>query len=108
METEKKGKTEKLPRMGEVLRKSLGIFLRWFFLMVIIVSSVYAVYIWKKYILNADWSEEKKKTYISEQSVLPFDENKYKKALEVMNSRREKLENGEKFSGRDIFFPEGF
>lgn len=106
METEKKGKIEKPSRIKETLKKSFGIFSRWFFLVAIIVSSFYAVYIWKKYILNADWSEEKKRAYISEQSVLSFDEAKYKKALEIMKGRREKLENSEKFSGRDIFFPE--
>lgn len=106
METEKKGKIEKLSRARGALQKVFSIFLRWFCLVVIVISSIYAVWIWEKYILNADWSEEKKKAYISEQSVLSFDEAKYEKALEVMNSRREKLENGEKFSGRDIFFPE--
>ncbi len=94
--------------MFKVLQKAGTFFLRWFYLAVIVVSSAYAVFIWKKYILNADWSEEQKKAYISEQSVLSFDEEKYKEALEIMDSRREKMESGEKFSGRDIFFPEGF
>ena len=81
METEKKGKIEKISHTGGALQKIFGIFLRWFYLMVIIISSVYAVWIWKKYILNADWSEEKKRAYISEQSVLSFDENKYQKDI---------------------------
>lgn len=106
METERKGKIEKVSRIGGLLQKISSIFLRWFFLAVIIISSLYAVYIWKKYILNAEWSEEKKKAYISEQSVLSFDEEKYKEALEIMDIRQEKLESSEKFSGRDIFFPE--
>ena len=108
METEKKGKIEKMSRVGGALQKIFSIFLRWFYLIVIIISSIYAVWIWKKYILNADWSEEKKRAYINEQSVLSFDENKYQKALEVIINREEKTENGEKFSGRDIFFTEGF
>jgi hypothetical protein len=108
MENEKKGKNEKLPKIGGLLQKISGIFLRWFFLAVILVSSAYAIFIWKKYILNADWSDEKKKDYINEQSVLSFDENKYKKALEIIDIRQEKLESSGKFSGRDIFFPEGF
>lgn len=108
METEKKGKSEKLSRIGGIFHKSLDFLLRWFYLAVIIVSAVYAVYFWEKYIVNADWSEEEKKAYISEQSVLSFNEAKYRKAIEIMNNRQEKLENSEKYSGRDIFFPEGF
>ncbi|OGI26980.1 MAG: hypothetical protein A2359_04465 [Candidatus Moranbacteria bacterium RIFOXYB1_FULL_43_19] len=106
MGNEKKEKKEKVSKIGGWLQKIFSFFLRWFFLAAIIATSLYAVYIWKKYILNADWSEEKKKAYISEQSVLSFDEDKYKKALEIIDIRREKLENSEKFSGRDIFFPE--
>lgn len=106
--SEKKEKTEKFSKIGGLLQKISSVFLRCFFLAAIVISSLYAVYIWKKYILNADWSEEKKKAYISEQSVLSFDENKYKEALEIVETRQEKTENSEKFSGRDIFFPEGF
>lgn len=108
METEKKGKIEKSSGAGGALQKIFKFILRWFFLAVIVITSIYAVFIWKKYILNADWSEEKKKAYISGQSALSFDENKYKKALEVLNNRKEREESDEKFSGRDIFFPEGF
>lgn len=106
MENKKKIKIKKVFQMSEVFQKIFSIFLRWFYLVTIIASAVFAVFIWKKYILNVEWSEEKKEAYISEQSVLLFDEAKYKKALEIMNSRRKKLENSEKFSGRDIFFPE--
>jgi len=109
METEKKEKITKTSQATkERLQKLLHFFSRWFFLMMIFLSSFYAVLIWKRYIINTEWSEEKKRAYISEQSVLPFDEERYKKVLEIRNSRREKLEKGENFSGRDIFFPEGF
>jgi flagellar biosynthesis/type III secretory pathway M-ring protein FliF/YscJ len=109
METEKKEKRAKVSQTIRIkFQKLLHFFSRWFFWMMIFLSFFYAALIWKKYIVNAEWSEEKKKAYISEQSVLPFNEEKYKKALEIKNSRQEKLGKGEKFSGRDIFFPEGF
>src|SRR3989339_709044 len=106
MGAENKIKSEKISRVNRAFQRGFSFFLRWFYLLIIVIASAYAVLIWKKYILNADWSEEKKKAYISEQSVLSFDEDKYKKALEIIDIRREKLENSEKFSGRDIFFPE--
>ncbi|MDD5489314.1 MAG: hypothetical protein PHP25_01350 [Candidatus Moranbacteria bacterium] len=109
METEKTEKKEKKSQTaGGTLQKIISVFSRWLFLVMIVISSAYAIFIWKKYIMNADWSEEKKRSYINEQSVLSFDEEKYKKAIEIRSSRREKLDNSEKFSGRDIFFPEGF
>ncbi|HBB36700.1 MAG: hypothetical protein UX02_C0001G0065 [Candidatus Moranbacteria bacterium GW2011_GWC1_45_18] len=106
MGAENKIKSEKISRVNRAFQRGFSFFLRWFYLLIIVIASAYAVLIWKKYILNAEWSEEKKKAYISEQSVLQFDEEKYKKALEIMNSRREKLKNGKKYFGRDIFFPE--
>jgi len=108
METEKKEKIGKRSRIFPTMKKIAGLFLRWFFLLVIVASAGYAVLIWRKYILNADWGEEKKKAYVSEQSVLSFDSEKYKKALETVDSRQKILETSEKFSGRDIFFPDGF
>jgi len=105
--TPKKEKDEKSFQVRKVFQKATGFLLRYFPMAMIVVAAVYAVFFWKKYILNADWNEEQKEAYISEQSVLPFDEAKYKKALEIIRSRREKLESGEKYSGRDIFFPEG-
>lgn len=103
---ENKKKEKKNSRGKELWRKSAGILLRWFYLVAILFSAGYSVYIWKKYIVNADWTDEKKKEYISEQSVLPFDEGAYQKAIDLMKSRESKLESADKYSGRDIFFPD--
>jgi hypothetical protein len=101
-------KAEKMDRGKEILRKTGAFILRWFYLGLFLGVAVYAVWIWNKFILNADWSEEKKQAYISEQSVFSFDSNGYQQATDLINSRKEKLNSHYKFTGQDIFFPDGF
>lgn len=81
---------------------------RWTYLFLLIVLTAYSAYVWKKFIIDADWSEEKKQKYIEEQAVFSFDRKSFEKTLEIMKRKKEKLESAEKFSGRDVFFPEGF
>lgn len=82
--------------------------LRWTYLFLLIALTAYSVYVWKKFIIDADWSEEKKQKYIEEQAVFSFDRKSFEKTLEIMKSKKEKLDNPENFSSRDVFFPEGF
>lgn len=80
--------------------------LRWFYLAALVAMSVYAFWIWDKYIIKADWSEERRQKYVQEQSVFSFDKENYEKAVNLLKSKKERFENGEKYSGRDLFFPE--
>lgn len=92
-----------------VFGKKVGIFfLRWYYLLTLMGVVLYAFFIWNKYILKSEWSDEKKQSYISEQAGFSFERDDYQKAINLMNSREGKLKSGEKFSGKDIFFPEGF
>jgi hypothetical protein len=59
-------------------------------------------------LINSDWSEEKKQQYIREKSIFSFESQGYQQALNIVNSKKEKLDSGEKFGGRDVFFSEGF
>ena len=97
-----------MDQVKEILRKT-GIFLlRWFYLIVFLGVLAYAIWIWDKFILNAGWSEEKKQAYISEQSVFSFDSKGYQQVTDLINSRKERLNSNYKFTGKDIFFPDGF
>ncbi|MFA5926294.1 MAG: hypothetical protein WC831_05200 [Parcubacteria group bacterium] len=90
------------------LRKANGFFFRWFRLALFLAVAAYSVWIWDKYVYRPDWSEEKKQEYIKEQSVFSFDRDNYEKAINQVRSKKERLESSYRFSGRDIFFPEGF
>jgi len=81
--------------------------LRWFYFAMLVFASVYAFWIWDKYIIKASWSEEKKQSYIQEQSVLSFDKENYEKAVDLLKLKEERLRSGKKYTGRDLFFPEG-
>ncbi len=82
--------------------------LRWLYFAALISVSVYAFWIWNKYIIKASWSEEKKQSYIQEQSVFSFDKENYEKAVNLLKIKEERLQSGEEYDGRDLFFPEGF
>ena len=92
----------------EILRKTGAFLLRWFYLILLLGVMAYAVWIWNKIIFNADWSAEKKQAYISEQSVFSFDNKSYQQVTDLINLRKEKLNSNYKFTGKDIFFPDGF
>lgn len=89
-------------------KKISSFFVRWFFLISLIIVALFLIYVWHGYIWKADWNDEKKQQYISEQAKFTFDKSGYQKMLTLMDGRREKLKNFSPFSGRDAFFPEGF
>ena len=53
MGAENKIKSEKISRVNRAFQRGFSFFLRWFYLLIIVIASAYAVLIWKKYILNA-------------------------------------------------------
>ncbi len=101
-----KNKTEK--RAEEILQAAGKYAARWLYLAALVAVSVYAFFVWDKYIFKADWSEEKKQSYIREQAVFSFDKEGYNKAVNLLKTKKEKFDSGEKYNGRDLFFPEGF
>ncbi|MCX6762256.1 MAG: hypothetical protein NT093_00555 [Candidatus Moranbacteria bacterium] len=87
----------------------MSVFLaRWFFMISLLAAAVFCVFVWYGFIWNADWDEAKKQSYINEQAKFSFDKSGYKKTIEMIENRKNKLENFPKFVGRDLFFPEGF
>jgi len=109
MENKTANKKEKKTSQAAVYLKKTGNFVsRWLYLAALLGAALFAVSVWHKYIVKSEWSEEKKKEYISQQAVFSFDRENYQKAADLLNNRKESLEKEEKFSGRDIFFPEGF
>jgi hypothetical protein len=89
----------------EILKKTSVFLLRWFYLILFLGVVAYVVWIWDKFIFNADWSEEKKQVYISEQSVFSFDSKSYQQVIDLINRRKERLNSNYKFTGKDIFYP---
>ena len=95
-------------RIGEVSKKIAVFFARWFFMMTLLAAAVFAVFVWYRYIWKADWDDAKKQQYVNEQAKFSFDKNGYQKMVDLMENRKDKLQNYPKFTGRDVFFPEGF
>jgi hypothetical protein len=102
------GKGKNSEKIKEVIKKFWPFVEKWLYLFLLIIISLYSYFIWNKYLINSDWSEEKKQQYIKEQSVFSFENKNYQQAVDVMKQKKEGLENGQKFSGRDIFSSEGF
>jgi hypothetical protein len=105
MEIKKSAKAEKTKDLS---RKAANFLFRWSFLILFLAVAVYAVWAWDNFVYYADWSEEKKQAYINEQAVFSFDRGSYQKAVDLIKLRKEKLESDYRFSGKDVFFPEGF
>jgi hypothetical protein len=101
-------KVAKMDQGKEILRKTGVFLLRWFYLILFLGVMAYAVWIWNKIIFNTDWSAEKKQAYISEQSVFSFDNKSYQQVTDLINLRKERLNSSYRFTGKDIFFPDGF
>lgn len=89
-----------------ILETILAFFKRWFFMMALCAAAVFCVFVWYEFIWKADWDEAKKQQYISEQAQFSFDKNGYLEMVELMEARRERLENFPRYEGRDIFFPD--
>jgi len=95
-------------KVQEIFKKISAFFGRWFFMMSLLAAAALCVFVWYSFIWNANWDEAKKQSYINEQAKFSFDKAGYKKMVNVMESRKRKLENFPRFTGRDIFYPEGF
>ena len=91
-----------------IFKKMFVFFARWFFLMSILAAATFCVFVWFSFFWNAVWDDAKKQSYINEQAKFSFDKAGYKKMVDMMDNRKNKLENFPRFTGRDIFFPEGF
>lgn len=89
-------------------KKVLSFSARWFFMMSLLAAAAFCVFVWYNHIWNANWDEAQKQSYISEQAKFSFDKAGYQKMVDMMKNRKIKLESFPKFTGRDIFFPEGF
>jgi hypothetical protein len=107
MENKNQGEKKKpAGNIADILAKVGRFSARWFYLLVLFAVAVYAVFVWNKYIVKSEWSEEKKQSYINEQAVFSFDRESYEQATDFLKRREQKTNNGERFSGKDIFFPE--
>ena len=94
--------------LQKTFKKILSIIARWFFMFSLLAAAAFCVFIWNRYIRNAAWDESKKQQYISEQAKFSFDKKGYQNIVDLIENRKQKLENFPKFAGRDLFSPEGF
>ena len=99
----KKNLKHEVPKL---FNKALRFFVRWFFMLSLLSATILCVFVWYRYVWKADWNEEKKQQYISEQAKFSFDKAGYQKTTEIMRMRRDRFENFPKFTGKDIFFPD--
>lgn len=88
--------------------RALAFLARWFFLLSFLTAAAFCVFVWYRFVWKAEWDDEKKQSYISEQAKFSFNKIEYQKMVERMNAREDKFKNFPKFSGKDIFSPEGF
>jgi hypothetical protein len=95
-------------KLSAAAKKTLSFFARWFFMMALLAATVFCVFVWQRFLWKAAWSEDKKKSYISEQAQFSFNKEGYKKMVELMKNRRDKFQNYPYYKGRDVFFPENF
>jgi len=95
-------------KLNAAAKKTLAFFARWFFMMSLLVATVFCVFVWQRFIWKADWSEAKKKSYISEQAQFSFNKDGYQKMVGLIKDRKNKFQNYPYYKGRDVFFPEGF
>ncbi len=92
----------------EKLKPLENFLLRWSYFLLLIVAGAYASYIFYNYIFSEGWSEEEKAEYVEKRAVFSFDREQFEDTLELMEKKQNKTENSEIYSGKDIFFPEGF
>jgi hypothetical protein len=101
-----KGKTK--TNWKELAGKGWILLHHWIYLVLLAAVGFYSFSIWSRYINNSDWSEETKQQYIKEKSVFSFENKNYQQALDLVDQKKNSLQSNQKFSGRDIFNPEGF
>jgi len=88
--------------------KALAFLGRWFFLISFLLAALFCVFVWHKFIWKSEWDDAKKQNYINEQAKFSFSKAEYQRATEKMSEREDKFQNFPKFSGKDVFFPEGW
>jgi len=106
MNNEKKEK--KLENIKKIFIRINPFLLKWLYLFFFVSALVYSYLVWDQYVTNSDWSEEKKQQYIKEKSFFSFENKNYQQALNLIEQKKSNLEKKQKFTGRDIFNPEGF
>jgi len=89
-------------------KKTQNFLARWFFMILLLATAAFCVFVWHRFIWKADWSEAEKQSYISEQAQFSFNRAGYQKMVELMENKRDKFQNYPTYKGRDVFFPEGF
>ena len=95
-------------KLAGSLQKIFSFLARWFFMISLLAAAAFCIFVWHEFIWKADWSEAQKQSYISEQAKFSFNRAGYQKMVELMKSRKDKLQNYPSYKGRDVFFPEGF
>jgi hypothetical protein len=95
-------------KVARVAKETETFFARWFFMMLLLLAAAFCVFVWQRFVWKADWSDDKKKSYISEQAQFSFNKNEYQKMVELMKNRKDKFQNYPAYKGRDVFFPENF
>jgi len=108
METNEKKSKRRISQLEMILVRSGKLSLRWLYLITLVVVLAYAFFVWNRYIINAEWNDQQKNDYIKQQAVFSFDRNAFQKATDFAQKKKDQLAKPQKFSGRDIFFPEGF
>lgn len=91
-----------------LLKNTGKIIFHWIFLILLLGATAYSFFIWNKYIINVEWSEERKSRYIEEQSVFSFDRKSFQDVLDLVGDREQNLKSWGQSITRDIFFPEEF
>ena len=95
-------------KISSAAKKTAALLGRWFFMIVLLAAAAFCVFVWYKFIWKADWSDDKKQSYISEQAQFSFNKAGYQKMVELMKNRKDKFQSFPYYKGRDIFFPDGF
>lgn len=75
----------------------------WIFLIILVISSAYLVYVWYFFVFNSDWSEEKKQEYLNiHGKEVMFDEKKFNGVVDKFSKRKESY-NFKSETIKDIF-----
>ena len=95
-------------KIVSVAERAVAFLARWFFMILLLAAAVFCVFVWYKFVFKAEWSEDKKQSYISEQAQFSFNKAGYQKMVDLMKNRKDKFQSYPYYKGRDVFFPENF
>jgi hypothetical protein len=83
-------------KYGEFIRKIRFLWISeitWIFLIILVISSAYLIYVWYFFVLNSSWSEEKKQAYVNAHGKeVTLDERKFNSVVENYAQRKEKYD----------------